>query len=245
VLATFALVRAADVVLDPDDLEPRDGDWAEPDDVGLLDAVDVWCEDVLDQLPETDVPPVATEVVGVRDLDLVDDDAWPQALALLSRPPLREAVTAPVRVLLPDGTTQSVRPYAAWWLRDHPVLDGRSPVGLRASGGDRLLAGLYDEAETDMDVDEQVLRHLGGAALHEVCGRAHHDQLLRGAQRQRHHVALQRMAVSTRSASLLRPERANSLLPHSAIPVVRIFSLPPMTDNAAGSLMLQIPIGPA
>ncbi|WP_262414193.1 sacsin N-terminal ATP-binding-like domain-containing protein [Actinacidiphila acidipaludis] len=161
VLATFALVRAADVVLDPDDLEPRDSDWAEPDDVGLLDAVDVWCEDVLDQLPETDVPPVATEVVGVRDLDLVDDDAWPQALALLSRPPLREAVTAPVRVLLPDGTTESVRAHAAWWLRDHPVLDGRHPVGLRTAGGDRLLAGLYDEAETDMDVDEQVLRALG------------------------------------------------------------------------------------
>ncbi|WNI15993.1 sacsin N-terminal ATP-binding-like domain-containing protein [Actinacidiphila sp. ITFR-21] len=161
VLATFALVRAADVVLDPDDLEPRDSDWAEPDDAGLLDAVDVWCEDVLDQLPETDVPPVATELIGVRDLDLVDDDAWPQALALLSRPPLRDAVTAPVRVLLPDGTTESVRPHAAWWLRDHPVLDGRRPVGLRAAGGDRLLAGLYDEAETDEGVDEQVLRALG------------------------------------------------------------------------------------
>lgn len=161
VLATFALVRAADVVLDPDDLEPRDSDWAEPDDAGLLDAIDVWCEDVLDQLPETDVPPVATEIVGVRDLDLVDDDAWPQALALLSRPPLRDAITAPVRVLLPDGTTESVRPYAAWWLRDHPVLDGRRPVGLRAAGGDRLLAGLYDEAETDTAVDEQVLRALG------------------------------------------------------------------------------------
>ncbi|MEE4545469.1 molecular chaperone Hsp90 [Streptomyces sp. V4-01] len=161
VLATFALVRADDVVLDPDDLEPRDTDWAEPDDVGLLDAVDVWCEDVLDQLPETDVPPVATEIVGVRDLDLVDDDAWPQALALLSRPPLRDAVTAQVRVLLPDGTTESVRPYAAWWLRDHPVLDGRRPVGLRAAGGDRLLAGLYDEAHTDLAVDEQVLRALG------------------------------------------------------------------------------------
>ncbi|MDX6355305.1 MAG: hypothetical protein QOF98_2208, partial [Streptomyces sp.] len=161
VLATFALVRADDVVLDPDDLEPRDTDWAEPDDVGLLDAVDVWCEDVLDQLPEADVPPVANEMIGVRDLDLVDDDAWPQALALLSRPPLREAVTAPVRVLLPDGTTESVRAYAAWWLRDHPVLDGRRPVGLRTAGGDRLLAGLYDEAETDSSVDQQVLRALG------------------------------------------------------------------------------------
>ncbi|MFC5028015.1 sacsin N-terminal ATP-binding-like domain-containing protein [Streptomyces sp. DSM 41987] len=159
VLATFALVRAADVVLDPDELEPRESDWAEPDDVGLLDAVDVWCEDVLDRLPETDVPPVATEIVAVRDLDLVDDDAWPQALAMLSRPPLRDAITAPVRVLLPDGTTESVRAYSAWWLRDHPVLDGRRPVGLRAAGGDPLLAGLYDEA--DVDVDEQVLRALG------------------------------------------------------------------------------------
>ncbi|WP_433890043.1 sacsin N-terminal ATP-binding-like domain-containing protein [Streptomyces sp. CA-111067] len=161
VLATFALVRAGDVVLDPDDLEPREGDYAEPDDVGLLDAVDVWCEDVLDQLPEADVPPVATEITGVRDLDLVDDDAWPQALAMLSRPPLRDAITAPVRVMLPDGTTESVTPYAAWWLRDHPVLDGRRPVGLRAAGGDPLLAGLYDEAETDTAVDEQVLRALG------------------------------------------------------------------------------------
>ncbi len=160
VLATFALVRAGDVVLDPDDLEPRDAEWAEPDDPGLLDAVDVWCEDVLDQLPDTDVPPVATEIVGVRDLDLVDDDAWPRALAMLARPPLREAVTTPVRVLLPDGTTQSVRSFTAWWLRDHPVLDGRRPVGLRAAGGDPLLAGLYDEAQT-ASVDEQVLRALG------------------------------------------------------------------------------------
>ncbi|MEU1617668.1 molecular chaperone Hsp90 [Streptomyces sp. NPDC005722] len=160
VLATFALVRATDVVLDPDELEPREGDWAEPDDAGLLDAVDVWCEDVLDRLPDTDVPPVATEIVAVRDLDLVDDDAWPQALAMLSVPPLRDAVTQPVRVLLPDGTTESVRPYTAWWLRDHPVLDGRRPVGLRAAGGDPLLAGLYEDAEAGA-VDDQVLRALG------------------------------------------------------------------------------------
>lgn len=56
VLATFALVRATDVVLDPDELEPRDGDFAEPDDAGLLDAVDVWAEDALDRLPDSPVP---------------------------------------------------------------------------------------------------------------------------------------------------------------------------------------------
>ncbi|OMI33282.1 sacsin N-terminal ATP-binding-like domain-containing protein [Streptomyces sparsogenes] len=161
VLADFTLVRATDVVLDPDELEPREGDFAEPDDVGLLDAVDVWCEDVLDRLPETPVPPVATEIVAVRDLDLVDDDAWPRALAMLARPPLRDALTAPVRVLLPDGTTESVRSYTAWWLRGHPVLDGRRPAGLRAAGGDPLLAGLYEPVDAAGFEDEQVLRALG------------------------------------------------------------------------------------
>ncbi|MGV9311710.1 sacsin N-terminal ATP-binding-like domain-containing protein [Streptomyces sp. NPDC003691] len=161
VLANFTLVRATDIVLDPDELEPRDGDWAEPDDAGLLDAVDVWCEDVLDRLPETPVPPVATELVAVRDLDLVDDDCWPQALALLARPPLRDALTQPVRVLLPDGTTDTVRPYTAWWLRDHPVLDGRRPAGLRAAGGDPLLAGLYEAVDATGFDDAQVLRALG------------------------------------------------------------------------------------
>ncbi|MFF3512598.1 sacsin N-terminal ATP-binding-like domain-containing protein [Streptomyces sp. NPDC002573] len=161
VLANFALVRAADVVLDPDELDPRDGDFAEPDDVGLLDAVDVWCEDVLDRLPDTPVPPVATEIVAVRDLDLVDDDRWPQALALLSEPPLRDALTQPVRILLPDGTHEVVRPYTAWWLRGNPVLGGRRPAGLRAAGGDPLLHGLYDEADATGFEDEQVLRALG------------------------------------------------------------------------------------
>ncbi|MEU6867802.1 molecular chaperone Hsp90 [Streptomyces sp. NPDC046876] len=161
VLATFQLVRATDVVLDPDELEPRDTDYAEPDDVGLLDAVDVWCEDVLDQLPDSPLPPVATEITAVRDLDLVDDDCWPQALAMLAQPPLRDALIQPVRVLLADGTTQSVRPYTAWWLRDHPVLDGRRPAGLRSAGGDPLLAGLYTSADATGFEDEQVLRALG------------------------------------------------------------------------------------
>ena len=161
VQADFVLVRAEDVVLDPDELEPRDAAYPEPDDPGLLDAVDVWCEDVLDQLPDTPVPPVLTELVGVRDLDLVDDAHWPQALALLSRPPLREALTRPARVLLPDGEAYPVRPYTAWWLRGNPVLDGRRPAGLRAAGGDPLLTGLYEPADASAVGDEQVLRALG------------------------------------------------------------------------------------
>ncbi|MEV5396338.1 molecular chaperone Hsp90 [Streptomyces cellulosae] len=161
VLVDFALVRATDVVLDPDELEPRESDYAEPDDPGLLDAVDVWAEDILDRFPDAPVPPVATEIVAVRDLDLVDDDRWPQALALLSRPPLRDALVEPVRILLHDGTHETVRPYTAWWLRGHPVLGGRRPAGLRAAGGDPLLRGLYDEADATGFDDEQVLRALG------------------------------------------------------------------------------------
>ncbi|MCK8679235.1 sacsin N-terminal ATP-binding-like domain-containing protein [Streptomyces lichenis] len=176
VLDAFALVRATDVVLDPDELEPRDGDFPEPDDAGLLDAVDVWCEDVLDRLPESPVPPVATEITAVRDLELVDDEAWPRALALLAQPPLRDALTQPVRVLLPDGTTETVRSYTAWWLRDHPVLGGRRPAGLRAAGADPLLEGLYDPADTTGFTDTEVLRALGvrtsAAALLEEPGGA-------------------------------------------------------------------------
>lgn len=161
VLVDFALVRATDVVLDPDELEPREGDFAEPDDPGLLDAVDVWSEDVLDRFPDSPVPPVATEIVAVRDLDLVDDDRWPQALAQLSRPPLRDALVQPVRILLHDGTHETVRPYTAWWLRGHPVIGGRRPAGLRAAGSDPLLRGLYEEADAAGFEDEQVLRALG------------------------------------------------------------------------------------
>ncbi|MEU4066853.1 molecular chaperone Hsp90 [Streptomyces wedmorensis] len=205
VLATFALVRATDVVLDPDEVEPRESDYPEPDDAGLLDAVDVWCEDVLDRLPPTHVPPVATEIVAVRDLDLVDDDCWPQALALLAQPPLRDALTQPVRVLLPDGTTETVRSYTAWWLRDHPVLDGRRPAGLRAEGSDPLLAGLYDSADATGFDDEQVLRALGvrtsvAALLDEPGGAA--ELLTRLADPAREVTAVQLHALYTALADL-------------------------------------------
>lgn len=165
---SLGLVRAEEVVLDPDDLERLDptvpADRAaggEP--TGLLDEAPDgfadWAEDVAEQLSkDTDpddgvpeVPPVAAELLAVRDLDLVADDAWPQALALLAAPPLRDAVVNPVRLLLPDGRSVQVPPYAAWWLRDHPVLDGRRPAGLRAAGADPLLRGLYEEARTGLD----------------------------------------------------------------------------------------------
>ncbi|MFE7594498.1 sacsin N-terminal ATP-binding-like domain-containing protein, partial [Kitasatospora sp. NPDC057512] len=171
VLADFVLVRAEDVVLDPDDLERLDP--TAPADraagghpTGLLDeapdGLAEWAEDALEALQADEavgVPPVAAELLAVRDLDLVDDDAWPEALAALARPPYREAVVGPVRTLLPDGSYADLPPYTAWWLRDHPVLAGREPAGLRAAGADPLLRGLYDEARTTLD--EQFLHALG------------------------------------------------------------------------------------
>jgi hypothetical protein len=164
----LGLVRAEEVVLDPDDLDRLDP-TSPPDRAaggearGMLDEAPEgfadWAEEVAEQVrpdPEAadglpEVPPVAAELLAVRDLDLVADDAWPQALALLAAPPLRDAVVHPVRLLLPDGGSALVPSYTAWWLRDHPVLDGRRPAGLRAAGADPLLRGLYPEARTALD----------------------------------------------------------------------------------------------
>jgi hypothetical protein len=90
------------------------------------------------------LPPVAVEVVAVRDLDLVSPDRWPQALELLTRPPLRAALTAPTRLRLPGGGHADVPPYTAWWLRRHVRLGGQRPCDLRSPDADPLLAGLYD-----------------------------------------------------------------------------------------------------
>jgi hypothetical protein len=70
-------------------------------------------------------------LVAVRDLDLVDDAAWPAALAVLAADPGYRAAWRD-----PAG-------YTAWWLARHARLAGRRPGYWRmpsASG----LAGLYD-----------------------------------------------------------------------------------------------------
>jgi len=120
VLATFGLLAAQDVVLDDPDLD--------------LDGAADWADDVRARLPAGSVPPVAVELLAVRDLELVDPRRWPEALDLLCRPPLRAALTEPARVLLADGRGADVEPYTAWWLRQAPVLGGRRPAELRAAG---------------------------------------------------------------------------------------------------------------
>ncbi|MEV0198641.1 hypothetical protein [Nonomuraea sp. NPDC050691] len=139
VLDGFAVVHDSDVLLDHDDCDHD------------LDGEDDWLDHVLDLLPDLDVPPVVPEFAAVRDLELVAD--WPAALALVARPPLRAALH-PLRV---EGV--EVPSYTAWWLSNHPVLDGRRPRELRLPGADPLLQGLYADAPAGLD--EGALAMLG------------------------------------------------------------------------------------
>lgn len=141
VLSTFGLLRAEEVELDESAIDLD------------LDEAREWAAASREALrlsgagrgggPAAGLPPVAAELVAVRDLDLVDPGRWPQALDLLARPPLRAALTEPARVRLPGGGHADVPSYTAWWLRRHVTLGGQRPSGLRAADADPLLAGLY------------------------------------------------------------------------------------------------------
>lgn len=75
-----------------------------------------------------------TELVAVRDLDLVDRDKWSQALTALADDPVTAA-------LLEDR-----RGYTAWWLRTYATIDGR-PLGHHRRHDDPTLAGVLDPLE--------------------------------------------------------------------------------------------------
>jgi hypothetical protein len=145
VLSSFGLLAAHDVALDTPDLD--------------LDGVQEWADDTCARLPGGDVPPVAAEVLAVRDLEFVDPARWPRALEILAAPSLRAALIQPTRVLLADGRHADVPSYTAWWLSRHPVLGGHRPADVRAADADPLLVGLYDEAPLPADL--AIARALG------------------------------------------------------------------------------------
>lgn len=127
VLDTFAVVREHDVSDADHDLD------LEADYFAYLAA----------EFEESE-PVTVDEFVAVRDLEFVRDDAWPQALALLTAAELRAAVVTPA---LAATSTQRKRvlSYTAWWLRTHGVVRGR------LASSDSLLHGLYDVVELDFD----------------------------------------------------------------------------------------------
>ncbi len=85
-----------------------------------LDDEDRWWDSL-------DEPPA--RLVAVRDLDLVDDDAWQAALGLLAA----------------DRTTReaAMGGYTAWWLAKHARFDGRRPDHWRLPSAVGI-AALYD-----------------------------------------------------------------------------------------------------
>lgn len=71
------------------------------------------------------------ELLAVRDLDLVDESRWPDALSALATDPVtREAL-------------QDADGYTAWWLRNHAVLGGEK-LGSHRAPSDETFAGLLD-----------------------------------------------------------------------------------------------------
>ncbi|WP_020664472.1 sacsin N-terminal ATP-binding-like domain-containing protein [Amycolatopsis benzoatilytica] len=122
VLDSFAVVR---------DEEPHEPDHDLPDE-------DHWW-DSFEKPPAT--------VVSIRDLDLVADDAWPEALRLIAaRPETWQALHSP------DG-------HAGWWLARYALLAGEPPGSWRLASATGL-AGLYD-AVPDLDLSDDLLRAVG------------------------------------------------------------------------------------
>lgn len=133
VLDTFEVLDVADV------------DLADLADVELAD-IDAWAEAVRDAAGPVD--PAGLRVArlrAVRDLDLVRPDRWPDALALLTEPPLAAVLAAGCTLHTATDEAVPVPGYTRWWLARQPVLDGRRPIDCRLPG-DNELTGLYDPA---------------------------------------------------------------------------------------------------
>lgn len=151
----LTVVRAEETALGEDLADVFDGAAGEDG----LDGLEDWADEVLERVGDPELPPVVPELVCVADLDYIADEAWPQALAMLSRGTPREAVTEPARLLMPDGRVVDAPSYTAWWLRTRALLDGRAPVELRTADAEPALLGLYDEVPAD--VDPEFARALG------------------------------------------------------------------------------------
>jgi hypothetical protein len=124
---------------------------APPTDDTDLDDVQQWWD-------EQGAADPADTFAAVPDLDLVDPDAWPAALALLAGDRSTRDALRP---------TASGHSYTGWWLARHARVQGRPPRAWRTPDADDL-AGLYDPIPvplpSDVAGDIGVLRTLEDAA---------------------------------------------------------------------------------
>ncbi len=142
-----------DDLLDPDDLGRLNDDWAArwgglvahcgvavdrpvtvvgrdidldalPADLADLEAMQDWVRQVGSG--------VIADLVAIRDLDLVRDDAWPRLLALIEADPQLLGSLDDLPVVGPSA--RRVASYSAWWLRDRLQFTG---FRLSAGAGER------------------------------------------------------------------------------------------------------------
>lgn len=135
------LVRSAEV--DLTDLPPE---------LDELDGAREWARAALEGAGP--VADLIEEVLAVRDLDLVRDEAWGEMLGLLGddaelRPALVDRVLVPTR----DGG-RAVPSYTAWWLRERLGLGATSAPGC----ADPLLRAVLDPAPAWAQGAGRVLR---------------------------------------------------------------------------------------
>jgi hypothetical protein len=135
VLASLGLVTASDVALDQ-----------LPEALKDLDGIEDWAYDVAPDGSRYGA--TVGELMAIRDLDWITDDAWPRVLELLgSSPELRRALVTQVRVVGPDDRPLGVPSYAAWWIRDRVLLEDGEPLSGRADPeAEPVLAQFLDEA---------------------------------------------------------------------------------------------------
>ncbi|MGC4938423.1 sacsin N-terminal ATP-binding-like domain-containing protein [Kribbella sp. DT2] len=151
VLSSLGVVAAADVVLDE-----------LPEQLADLDGIEDWADDVAPDGSRYGV--TVGELVAVRDLDWVTDDAWPRVLELFgSSPELRRALVDRPRVVGPDDRAYGVPSYAAWWIRERVLLEDGEPLAGRADPeADPVLASLLDPApEWTARLDPEVRTAVG------------------------------------------------------------------------------------
>ncbi len=94
--------------------------------------------DLQEWLDEPGRDPDARSVTAIADLDLVDDDRWPEALRLIATD--REARAC---LLQPAS-------YSGWWLARHAWIGNRRPTSWRLPSA-RDLVGLFDVLPVDLD----------------------------------------------------------------------------------------------